>query len=157
MPERNQFDAADKYYSVLLHELGHWTGHQDRLKRDIVNKFGTPDYAREELRAEIASMMIGAELQIGSDPKRHISYVDSWIKILQDTPFEIHAAASDAQKIFDYILDIERKREIKEERVNDKAEKNSPNLNMPVIDNVPFYIDAKRAEVQEIKEFKHKR
>lgn len=50
MPERSQFKAADRYYSTLLHELGHWTGHKDRLDRSIMNTFGTEDYAREELR-----------------------------------------------------------------------------------------------------------
>nr|WP_181718594.1 zincin-like metallopeptidase domain-containing protein [Pedobacter sp.]QJS06254.1 conjugal transfer protein TraC [Pedobacter sp.] len=113
MPERNQFDTSDRYYSTLLHELGHWTGHHSRLNRDLVNKFGTPDYAREELRAEIASMMLGNELSIGHDPKQHISYVDSWIKILTDTPYEIHTAAADAQRISDYVLAFEKKQEIK--------------------------------------------
>ena len=46
------------FYATALHELGHWTGHSSRLNRPILNKFGTPDYAREELRAEISSMMV---------------------------------------------------------------------------------------------------
>ncbi|WP_439484377.1 zincin-like metallopeptidase domain-containing protein [Cyclobacterium plantarum] len=44
-----------------------------------MNTFGTQEYAREELRAEIASMMLGSELQIGHDPKQHVAYVDSWL------------------------------------------------------------------------------
>jgi len=114
MPERSQFKTADRYYATLLHELGHWTGHQDRLNRDLLNKFGSEEYAKEELRAEIASMMVGAELKIGHDPEQHVAYVDSWIKILTDTPFEIHAAAADAQKIFDYTMAFE-KRAVKQE------------------------------------------
>ncbi|MEJ5962920.1 ArdC family protein [Pedobacter immunditicola] len=113
MPLKEQFDAPDKYYATLLHELGHWTGHKDRLDRSIMNKFGTEAYAREELRAEIASMLIGQELRIGHDPGQHTAYVDSWIKVLQDTPFEIHAAAADAEKIFNYLTGLEQKREIK--------------------------------------------
>lgn len=113
MPLREQFDAPDKYYATLLHELGHWTGHQDRLDRSMINRFGTKGYAREELRAEIASMLIGQELHIGHDPGQHVAYVDSWIQILHDTPFEIHAAAADAEKILNYLLAFERKREIK--------------------------------------------
>jgi len=115
MPERPQFETADRYYSTLLHELGHWTGHHSRLDRELVNKFGTPDYAREELRAEIASMILGNELRIGHDPKQHIAYVDSWIKVLTDTPYEIHAAAADAQRIFDYVMAFEKKIEQKQE------------------------------------------
>ncbi len=113
MPMREQFDASDKYYSTLLHELGHWTGHKDRLDRSMIGSFGTEGYAREELRAEIASMLIGQELHIGHDPGQHIAYVDSWIKILRDTPFEIHTAAADGEKILNYLLAFEQKREIK--------------------------------------------
>ena len=115
MPLREQFDEPSKYYATLLHELGHWTGHTDRLDRSIMNRFGTEDYAREELRAEIASLLIGQELRIGHDPGQHAAYVDSWIKVLQETPFEIHSAAADAEKIFNYLSSIERKQEIKAE------------------------------------------
>jgi len=125
MPDRKQFPTADRYYSTLLHELGHWTGHHSRLNRDLVNKFGTPEYAREELRAEIASMMLGHELKIGHDPKQHIAYVDSWIKILTDTPYEIHSASADAQRIADYVIGLDQKRDIKIEV--DKAEAYNPN------------------------------
>ncbi|WP_276348978.1 zincin-like metallopeptidase domain-containing protein [Daejeonella sp. JGW-45] len=115
MPLREQFDEPSKYYATILHELGHWTGHTDRLDRSIMNRFGTEDYAREELRAEIASLLIGQELRIGHDPAQHAAYVDSWIKVLQETPFEIHSAAADAEKIFNYLSSIERKQEIKAE------------------------------------------
>ncbi|WP_199120304.1 ArdC family protein [Pedobacter sp. ASV28] len=112
LPLKEQFDAPDKYYAILLHELGHWTGHKNRLDRSMMNLFGTDAYAREELRAEIASLLIGQELRIGHDPGQHTAYVDSWIKILKDTPFEIHAAAADAEKIFNYIMALGQKREI---------------------------------------------
>ncbi|WP_439484447.1 ArdC family protein [Cyclobacterium plantarum] len=114
MPERTQFKASDRYYATLLHELGHWTGHKGRLDRSIMNTFGTQEYAREELRAEIASMMLGSELQIGHDPRQHVAYVDSWIKILTEKPFEIHQAAADSQKIMDYLMAFDRKREQKQ-------------------------------------------
>lgn len=121
LPERSQFKASDMYYSTLLHELGHWTGHKERLDRSIMNSFGTPDYAREELRAEIASMMLGSELQIGHDPKQHVAYVDSWIKILKEKPFEIHQAAADSQKIFDFLMVFDRKRELNQNEEIKKA------------------------------------
>lgn len=110
MPLKQQFDEPGKYYATALHELGHWTGHQSRLDRSLINRFGTQDYAREELRAEIASLLIGDELRIGHDPGQHTAYVESWISILTDHPFEIHSAAADAEKIYTYLLDLERKR-----------------------------------------------
>lgn len=112
MPERSQFKTSDRYYATLLHELGHWTGHKERLDRSIMNTFGTEDYAREELRAEIASMMLGSEMRIGHDPKQHVAYVDSWIQILTEKPFEIHQAAADSQKMYDFLLAYDRKRDL---------------------------------------------
>jgi len=112
LPLQQQFDEPGKYYATALHELGHWTGHPGRLDRSLLNSFGTQEYAREELRAEIASMLIGDELKIGHDPGQHTAYVDSWISILQDHPFEILSAAADAEKILTYLLDIERKRQM---------------------------------------------
>jgi len=103
MPERGQFPTSDKYYATALHELGHWTGHPSRLDRDLAHPFGSEGYAREELRAELASYMLGSELGIGHDPGQHTAYIQSWIKILKDDPQEILRASRDAQKIMDYI------------------------------------------------------
>ena len=96
--------------TAALHELGHWTGHPDRLDRDLSSLFGSEGYAREELRAEIASLILGSELGIGYDPDRHAGYVDHWVQILTDTPKEILYAAADAERISDYILTIEQKK-----------------------------------------------
>ncbi|MFC3560167.1 ArdC family protein [Pedobacter jamesrossensis] len=112
LPERSQFSAADKYYATVLHELSHWTGHPTRLDRASLLTQGMIAYSKEELRAEIASMIIGAEVGIGHDPDQHASYVESWVSILKDAPLEIHAAAADAEKIFDFLMEIERKRSI---------------------------------------------
>lgn len=107
MPMRHQFAEADLYYATLLHELGHWTGHKSRLNRDLTGSFGSESYAKEELRAEISSMMVGIELGIGHDPGQHVSYVGSWIRALKNDPLEIFRAAADAEKIKDYILGLE--------------------------------------------------
>ena len=59
---------------------GHATGHPSRLNRpDLGTPFGSEAYAREELRAEIASLMIADKLGIGHDPGQHAAYVGSWI------------------------------------------------------------------------------
>jgi putative DNA primase/helicase len=62
LPAQDRFETPNAYYATALHELGHWSGHPDRLDRDLSNPFGSEGYAREELRAEIASMIIGSEL-----------------------------------------------------------------------------------------------
>ncbi|MCL4638339.1 MAG: zincin-like metallopeptidase domain-containing protein [Olivibacter sp.] len=116
MPEKAQFHEASGYYATLLHEMGHWTGHSSRLDRPMVARFGTEDYAKEELRAEIASLMLGGELKLGREFGQHAAYVKSWVAILTDEPFELYRASSDAQKITDYILEFEQKRNIEKKQ-----------------------------------------
>jgi putative DNA primase/helicase len=109
LPDKGQFPDAAAYYAVSLHELGHWTGHAKRLERDLAHPFGSEGYAREELRAEISSMMLGNEIGIGHDPQRHAAYVGSWIKVLREDSLEIFRAAADAEKICEYVLGLEQK------------------------------------------------
>lgn len=111
LPDKGQFPSADNYYATALHELGHWTGHSSRLDRDLMGGFGSESYAKEELRAEIASMILGDELGIGHDPGQHVAYVGSWIKSLQEDPLEIFRAASDAEKIHGFVLGLEKSKE----------------------------------------------
>ncbi|ALS68386.2 zincin-like metallopeptidase domain-containing protein [Pandoraea apista] len=112
MPDKSRFAEPAGYYATALHELGHWTGHESRLGRDLAHPFGSEGYAKEELRAEIASMILGDELGIGYDPGQHAAYVKSWIKVLRDDSMEIFRAAADAEKIQEYILGLEQKQEI---------------------------------------------
>ena len=115
LPHREQFPDAPAYYQTALHEMGHWTGHPDRLNRPTLVKgiedgFASPSYAREELRAEICSMMTCARLNLNHDPSRHAAYVGSWIQALRDDPREIYRAARDAQEMSDYVLGHRRDR-----------------------------------------------
>jgi len=112
LPERNQFDTADNYYATALHEVGHWTGHPSRLDRDLSHPFGSEGYAREELRAEIASLMIGERLDIGHDPGQHAAYVGSWIKALKEDPREIFRAAADAERISGFVMGFEHEQSL---------------------------------------------
>ena len=102
LPEREQFATANGYYQTALHELGHATGHPDRMDRDTlkhgVGNFGGTEYAREELRAEMSAMMTGERVGVGHDGTRGAAYVQGWIKALEDDPKEIYKAAADAQK-----------------------------------------------------------
>ncbi len=108
LPLREQFKSADRFFATALHELGHWSGHESRLNRDLIHPFGSVAYAKEELRAEIASMMLGSELGIGHDVGQHAAYVDSWIKVLEDDHLEIFRAAADAEKIQAYLFSLEQ-------------------------------------------------
>jgi antirestriction protein ArdC len=63
-------------------------------------------YAREELRAEIATLIVGSELGIGYDPGQHAAYAASWVSIVKDQPLEIFRAAADAEKIQSYLFTL---------------------------------------------------
>ena len=116
LPKRGQFPSANHYYQTALHELGHSTGHKNRMNREtliegIDGGFGSPQYAREELRAEISAMMTGERVGVGHDPGRGAAYVEGWIQALEEDPREIRRAAADAQKISDFVLVRHRERQ----------------------------------------------
>lgn len=124
LPPKKAFKTSEGYYSVALHEAGHSTGHESRLGRDLSSRFGTEGYAAEELRAEITSAVLAAEIGIPlAQSKEHIdqhsSYISSWIKVLRDDKMEIFRAAKDAEKICDYMLGLER--EYSAERVEKQS------------------------------------
>ncbi len=127
LPFKEQFPDAPSYYQTALHELGHWTGHPQRLNRETLTKgieegFASPHYAREELRAEISSMITGDRLGLGHDPSRHAAYVGSWIQALRDDPREIYRASKDAQDMSDFLLDRGRdRRQALENRIGEGA------------------------------------
>jgi putative DNA primase/helicase len=114
LPAPDQFETSDAYYATALHELGHWTGHETRLNRDISNPFGSQAYAKEELRAELASYMIGSEIEIGHDPGQHSAYIGSWISVLKDDPLELFRASRDAQNAMDYVIGLSQERSIEQ-------------------------------------------
>ena len=110
--------AATATTRPALHELGHATGHPSRLARDLAHPFGSEGYAREELRAEIGSLMLGEQLGIGHDPRQHVAYVANWIKALEQDPREVFRAAADAEKI----VKLVRSYELGQEQAADKAQ-----------------------------------
>ena len=105
LPPRSAFPTATGFCGVLIHEMSHWSGGSARLNRDLRNSFGSHDYAREELRAEIGQMMVCAELGIaGCDFSNNAAYIASWLEKLRSDRKEIFRAAADAQRIADYLL-----------------------------------------------------
>jgi len=114
LPPKETFKSQGEYYSTALHELGHWTGHKNRLDRDLSGKFGSDKYAKEELRAEMFSYLQSKELGIDHNVKNHESYISSWSKNIPDSEKrnEMLSAIKDANKIKNYISEIGKEREI---------------------------------------------
>jgi hypothetical protein len=118
LPPKDAFRDAAGYYGTALHELAHWTGHPSRLDRSTLTesyRFGDANYAKEELRAELASVFLAAQRGIPHDPEQHAAYVNSWIGALKRDKNEIFRAAHDASKATDFILALERDKSISEE------------------------------------------
>lgn len=114
MPGKDEFEKPELYYATALHELVHSTSHETRLDRP---DWDHPDYdnlAKEELRANIASILISAELNLPFVLGEHESFLVPWSQILQENPNELFMAADDAQKMADFVLGLEPKLEQKQ-------------------------------------------
>ena len=105
MPDEHLFRAetrTEDWYSVLTHELGHFSGAEKRLNRQFGQRFGDDAYCVEELVAELCSAFLCAELGITVQPRPdHAHYIGHWLRVMKadkKTVFTAAAAASTAAK-----------------------------------------------------------
>lgn len=110
VPCIERFETADAFYATLFHELGHATGHERRLKRPGVTgevRFGSGDYSREELVAELTSAFCCASVSLdNSIVEDSASYINSWLGVLKADSKAVVIAAAQAQRAADYIQGI---------------------------------------------------
>ena len=96
LPRAKRFKSAEGYQRTKAHELVHSTGSKGRLDRNLRNGFGTSDYAREELVAELGAAFLCGDLGVNNEAAlddSHKAYLLSWIKRLEDNKYEIFTAA----------------------------------------------------------------
>jgi antirestriction protein ArdC len=140
MPELARFQGhftqvMDSYYSVLLHELIHWTGHNSRCKRSFGREFGNPEYAFEELVAELGSALLSTHLGRKIYPREdHSKYLNNWLKVLKDDFTHFYLAIDLAKYavywlfektgIYPYDLKKQEPRFINEKRIEDWTKSN---------------------------------
>jgi len=110
MPTKEQFKTQEGFYATMLHELSHWTGHSSRLDRKLGNRFGSKEYAFEELIAEISASFLCCHLGFRYSTQ-HSAYVKSWIKVLKEDKTAIFRASSLAQKATEFILNFKKREE----------------------------------------------
>ena len=107
LPIRKQFVSTAEYYSTVFHELTHSTGHPSRLNR--LNRaafFGTEDYSKEELVAEIGAATLVNHVGLETDHsfRNNAAYVQNWLQVLKDDKRFIVSAAGKAEKAVNLIL-----------------------------------------------------
>lgn len=129
IPQREQFKDLQEFYGTALHEVGHSTGHESRLNRDMGDGFGTPSYAEEELRAEIASMFIAQDLGIEMEEshiQNNTAYIEDWKKKITENPNVLFTAIADADRITKFVMAKEQHKEVEhfavEEDTNELGE-----------------------------------
>lgn len=114
------FTTEEAGISVAAHEIVHSTGSAKRLNRDGVAKFdrfGSHQYSKEELVAELGSMFLCSELgvQTQSTVENSEAYIQSWVKKLNDHPTMIFEASREASKACEFVMNIITKGEEKDQ------------------------------------------
>lgn len=108
MPEMKLFHSDEAYYTTLFHELAHSTGHSSRLNRKELQEydgFGGENYSKEELTAELTAAFLSAITGIQQQTIANTTaYIKGWLKALRNDKKLVLNAASQAQKVADFIL-----------------------------------------------------
>lgn len=109
LPTTSQFRSPEDYWSTLLHELVHATGHRSRLDREGITsssrEFGDPVYAFEELIAETGSAFLCAHLGIFGEVQ-HESYLSGWLSVLRNDKKAFFRACRFAREASEYLLKL---------------------------------------------------
>ena len=107
LPHMRQFSATAEYYSTAFHEMVHSTGHKSRLDRlDHVVSFGSEDYSKEELIAEIgtSALVNYSGLETPDSFRNSAAYVQNWLQVLRNDKRFIVSAAGKSEKAVQMIL-----------------------------------------------------
>ena len=108
MPVIGQFSSSEEFYNTAFHEAAHSTGHKNRLDRDFLKNasFGSADYSKEELIAEISAAQIMNTIGVESSEtfENSAAYIQGWLGRLKNDTKLIVSASSKAQKATDLIL-----------------------------------------------------
>lgn len=102
IPKLARFRSTSDYYSVCFHELVHASGAVERLKRDMKGRFGTDEYAFEELVAELGAAFLCADHNVDGS-MQHTEYIASWVKRMKDDKYAVFTAAKLAKQAVEYL------------------------------------------------------
>ena len=101
VPEKGQFKDGESYYTSLFHEMAHSTGHESQLGRVKPASFGSKDYAREELVAELTAALTAQHYGMVKNLKEDSAcYLKAWLDSLKEEPQFIRSTLIDVKKAF---------------------------------------------------------
>lgn len=99
VPEKQQFTDGESFYGTLLHEMTHSTGHESQLDRFKPTSFGSAEYAREELVAELGSALVAQRYGMAKHIKEDsAAYLKSWLESLEESPQFLKTTLLDVKK-----------------------------------------------------------
>lgn len=109
VPLKEQCQLINEWYSIAFHEISHSSGYKSRLNRiqtGAISAFGSQDYSKEELVAELSSatLMSVAGLETPKTFRNSTAYIQNWLQVLRNDNKFIVSASSKAEKAVNYIL-----------------------------------------------------
>lgn len=124
MPLKAQFKNGESFYSTLLHEMAHSTGHSSRLNRlQMGGTMGDKNYGREELVAELTAAISGQAVGVSKTIREeNAQYLKSWLGTIKEKPEFLIDIISDVNKASNMILDKVEKQDLKENIKEDVKE-----------------------------------
>lgn len=128
LPLRDSFSSSEDFLATLIHEMAHSTGEELGRQMSTGGKM-SPEYAKEELVAELSSLFLKAELGIANEGKHfenHSAYLNGWNSMLKSDPNELYRASKEADKACEFIMDRYREYLKTKENIVEKAEIETP-------------------------------
>lgn len=148
IPEKRQFKSGEAFYSNLAHEMGHSTGAESQLNRLKPTSFGSKEYAREELVAEMTAALVSQRYGMSKVIKEDsLPYLKSWLDSLKEEPAFIKTVLQDVKKASGMInqqidkvqMELDKAQEVKQENTNQETAKygsyDIPKWSLPYIIN----------------------
>ncbi|MEE1080268.1 MAG: zincin-like metallopeptidase domain-containing protein [Bacteroidales bacterium] len=127
VPEKRQFKSGESFYSNLAHEMAHSTGAENQLNRLKPSSFGSKEYAREELVAEMSAAIVSQRYGMSKTLKEDsLPYLKSWLDSLKEEPAFIKTVLQDVKKasgminqhIDKVLMELDKAEEVKQETTN---------------------------------------
>ncbi|MDO5664474.1 MAG: zincin-like metallopeptidase domain-containing protein [Bacteroidia bacterium] len=114
IPQKNQFVNGESFYSTMLHEMAHSTGHPERLNREMGDHFGSREYGREELVAELTAAVSAQSVGIATTIRdENAQYLKAWLKSIKEYPDFLLNIMNDVNKASNMVLDVVEKEQLK--------------------------------------------